>query len=436
MEYVRGLEDYDFKNIYTQRKQNDGPVAIRFDINSPVAKNGRIFQNGEVNLRLEENAYLLKAYSKLGPLILLAHQGRKNPPDRKQDPNFVNLLDHHYILARYSGMRIHFIEWIEGETWDEYSKNIEKRVKRVKKGEAILLDNTRIWDFEKNFNPEKCPYINFFKEINLSAFINDAIPVWHREDSSIMFGRHIAPTFIGHISMKELRIQRKIINENTKKVIIIGGLKPKFEAISKLVQMMDVFTGGVTGILTAYLSGYEVGEQNDILLNDIFKGLEKKVKKYESILEDNKILHPVDFIVSQTNNISKNNRFNVPLEDLSKPKYEDYMIFDIGSETVKLYSKIIHNERYGWRIRAGPNGVFEEGFDNGINLIENILGTGFVAIGGDTIEELQRSGICKPIMYSDGAILLGGGSHINGFADIPYPCVEDLLLNGNGRSFQ
>ncbi|MHA1541643.1 MAG: hypothetical protein ACTSQH_01550 [Candidatus Hodarchaeales archaeon] len=94
---------------------------------------------------------------------------------------------------------------------------------------------------------------------------------------------------------------------------------------------------------------------------------------------------------------------------------------------------MINTEKYSWRIRAGPNGVYEEGFNNGTNLIENILGTGFVALGGDTIEELQRSGICKPIIYSDGAVLLGGGSHINGFADIPYPCIEDMIKNGNGH---
>ena len=109
------------------------------------------------------------------------------------------------------------------------------------------------------------------------------------------------------------------------------------------------------------------------------------------------------------------------------------MIYDIGQETVKKYSNIINSGGYSWRIRAGPNGVYEEGFDNGIRLIENILGTGFVAIGGDTIEELQQSGICKPIIYSDGAILLGGGSHLNGFADIPYPCIEDIIVNGNGH---
>ncbi len=432
MEYIHGLEVYDFKNIYTQIRENEGPTVIRFDINSPVNSNGRISQNGDVNLRLEENAHLLKAYSKVGPLILMAHQGRKNPPNMKPDPNFVNLLDHHYILANYSGMRIHFIEWIKGETWEDYSSHVEKNIQTINKGEAILLDNVRIWDFEKKFDHQKCPYISFFEENNISAFINDAIPIWHREESSLLFGRHVAPTFIGHISMKELRIQRKIIHDKGKKVIIIGGLKPKFEAIKKLVNTMDVFTAGVTGILTSYLNGYEIGPMNEQLLKENFKGLEKEIKEYESIIEDNNIDHPKDFVVSQPKNTSSNNRFNVSINDLKKKQYEDYMIYDIGVKTVKDYSKKINTKKYDWRIRAGPNGVFEQDFNNGIALIENILGTGFVALGGDTIEELQRSGLCKSIMYSDGAVLLGGGSHIEGFANMPYPCIDDLLLNGNG----
>jgi 3-phosphoglycerate kinase len=91
---------------------------------------------------------------------------------------------------------------------------------------------------------------------------------------------------------------------------------------------------------------------------------------------------------------------------------------------------MLNTRGYEWRIRAGPNGVFEEDFDNGIKLIENILGTGFVAIGGDTIEELQKYDMCKTIMYSDGAVLLGGGSHLNGFAGKAYPCIQDLVENG------
>jgi len=431
MSYFSKLEPYDFKNIHSEIEKRPGLVAVRFDVNSPVGKNGRISQqNGNVNLRLEEYGYLIRVYSKLGPIILMGHQGRKNPLNMKPDKNYVNLLDHHRILSYISGIRIHFVEWAEGENWEEYSKNVEKHTRTLKKGEAVLMDNLRIWDFEKEFEPKSCPYIPFFEDVGLAAYVNDGLPLWHRDDSSLMFGRHVAPTFIGHISMKELRVQHKIMHDDGKKVIIIGGKKPKFEAIPNLADKMDILTGGITGILTAQLSGYDVGPLNEKLLDETFDGLEGEMRKYGAVVEEYDVGHPVDFVVSQANNLSHSNRVNVSIGDLTKPKYEEYEIFDIGCETVKVYTRRINQGRYDWRIRAGPEGVFEEDFDNGIKLIENLLGTGFVAIGGDTVEELQKFELCKPIMYSDGAVLLGGGAHLAGFAGLPYPSIEDLIKNG------
>ena len=431
MNYLNELGPYELKNIYSHIDRTSGPIAVRFDINSPVTKNGRISQkNGDINLRLEENGYIIRAYSRLGPLVLMAHQGRKNPPHKKPDKDFVNLLDHHRILSDVSGIRIHFIEHSPGEDWEEYSKNVEKHLRVLKKEEAVLMDNVRIWDFEKEFNPKTCPYIPFFEDIGLTGFINDGLPLWHREDASLMFGRHVAPTYIGHISIKELRVQHQILNDDSRKVIIIGGKKPKFEAIPNLAEKMDIFTGGVTGILTAQLSGHDVGPQNEKLLKEIFTGLEREIREYETIVDEYSVEHPIDFVVSQRQNLSWSNRFNVSLEDLTKPEYEDYEIFDIGDETVKRYAKKINMDSYVWKIRAGPDGVYEENFDNGKKLIEHLLGSRFVAIGGDTIEELQRYELCKSIIYSDGIVLLGGGSHLEGFAGLPYPSIEDLIENG------
>ena len=431
MNYFSRLMPYEFKNIYSNIEKRSGPIAIRFDINSPVGRNGRIAQrNGDVNLRLETNAYLLQAYSKLGPLILMAHQGRKNPPGKKPDKDFVNLLDHHLVLSNLSGIRIHFVEYSPGESWEEYSVKLVKQVKHTEPGEAVLMDNLRIWDFEKEFTPD-CPYIPLFQDLGLAAYINDGLPLWHRDDASLMFGRHVAPTYIGHISMKELRTQHRILHDTGRKVMIIGGKKPKFEAIPNLVDKMDILTAGVTGILTAKLSGHEIGPRNEELLADIFKGMDKEIKLYGDLVEDYCIGYPMDFTLSQQGNFSDSNRFNVQLKDLSKPEWETYEIYDIGKETVKSYAEMINTGRYDWRIRAGPNGVYEMGFNNGIKLIEHILGTGFVALGGDTVEELQHFDLCKPIMYSDGIVLLGGGSHVEGFAGMPYPSIEDLLENGS-----
>ena len=387
-------------------------------------------RDSNVNLRLDENGYLLRTYSKLGPLVLMGHQGRKTLPNKKPDKNFVNFFDHQLVLAEISDIKVHFVEYLEGESWSEYSQKVEKQIKHLKAGEAVLMDNLRIWDFEKKFNPETCPLITFFEDLGLAAYINDAIPLWHRDDSSLMFGRYVAPTFIGHISMKELRIQHKIIQDKGKKVIIIGGKKPKFNTIHKLVDKMQVLTGGITGILTAQLSGYDIGSSNEKLLKENFIGKERQIREYATLIDEYEIGYPVDFVLSQRDNTAQSNRYNVHVNDLTKPKYEGYEIFDIGPKTVKKYVRDINEGGYDWKIRAGPNGVFEDEFNNGINLIEHLIGTGFVAIGGDTVEELQKYKLCKPIMYSGGEVLLGGGSHLEGFAGNLYPSIQDLIEHG------
>lgn len=425
--YFSRLMPYEFKNIYKTLGEGKDPIIVRVDINCPVAKNSRITQrNGDVNLRLEENAYLILAYSRLGPLILMAHQGRKNPPDKKPNKDFVNLLDHQLILSTISGVRIHFVEYTQGESWEEYAARLTKQVKNTRPGEAVLMDNVRIWDFEKEYTQD-CPYIPLFRDLGAAAYINDGLPLWHRDDASLMFARHVVPVYIGHISMKELRTQHRIMHDDGRKIMIIGGKKPKFEAIPRLVERMDILTTGVSGILTAQLSGHEVGPRNEELLADVFEGMDREIKRYRQLLEDYAIGYPTDFTLSQPHDLSESNRHNVSLRDLNKPEWEDYGIYDIGKTTVKNYVETINSVGYEWRIRAGPNGVYEEGFNNGIRLIENILGTGFVALGGDTVEELQNNDLCKPIMYSDGIVLLGGGSHVEGFAGMPYPCIEDLL---------
>ena len=81
---------------------------------------------------------------------------------------------------------------------------------------------------------------------------------------------------------------------------------------------------------------------------------------------------------------------------------------------MSVFPTCARTDSYEWKIRAGSDGVYEESFDNGKKLVEHLLGSGFVAIGGDTIEELQRYELCKPIIYSDGIVLLGGGSHLEG----------------------
>ena len=96
-------------------------------------------KNSETHLSLEENAYLIKAYSQVGPINLNGAQGKKKKSNMKAKKDFVNFLDYHQILSQISGIRIHFVEWAQGET-RTVLKEYRKILTKPEAGETILMD--------------------------------------------------------------------------------------------------------------------------------------------------------------------------------------------------------------------------------------------------------------------------------------------------------
>ena len=98
---------------------------------------------------------------------------------------------------------------------------------------------------------------------------------------------------------------------------------------------------------------------------------------------------------------------------------------DIGPETVDLYSEKLQEKTF--RIRAGPLGVYEKGYINGLILTKRIAGNGLFFLGGDTSQEIIQYGLDKNILDTGGMILISGGSFLHGLAGSRYPSV-DLIL--------
>jgi 3-phosphoglycerate kinase len=231
---------------------------------------------------------------------------------------------------------------------------------------------------------------------------------------------HIARTYVGVRSNYELGIQEGLIDgkNGESKAIVIGGKKPKFEAIPKLASKMDLFTGGLTATQVLRMKGVDLGESNNRLLEKLYN----KPKENEVLAEVVKkfsIETPKDFVIQDGVSIIK----DVALSEL--PKHPDALIKDVGMATVDYYSDKL--QAYERRIRAAPMGVYEEGFNNGSELVRSIVGPGFVAVGGDTVEELQDNELGDPIIAAGGTVLLGGGAHLDGWAGEPYPSVDELL---------
>lgn len=401
IDYYNSTKDFWLINLASQLKN---PTLIRIDINVPVI-DGRIVED---NLRLFVYADILSLLSEYAGLVVVAHQGRKGQHD------FISLKQHWIILRKLLPPDID-IEYIPFK--DMYKDKLKKKIKKLKRKEILLLDNIRMDDEETNFNSSSSRFISFFKGL-INSCVNDAIPVWHRAHTSLMALPYIAETYIGLRAIYELKaIREALLAKKSEAGIIMGGAKlAKSNYLINILRRMEGYTGGLPGQLIARVKGYDLGERNNRFLNkkltsEMFEAAKLLVKKF-------KVYHPVDFVVWE-NGEDK-------ILKIDELKNSDGTIMDIGPETVDLYANLLEGKEL--RIRAGPLGVYEKGYINGINLTKRIAGSGLIFLGGDTTAELMMHNLDRVIQNSGGIICISGGAFLHGLAGERYPCI-DIMLN-------
>ncbi len=400
------LQPYKLVNLGRQLKT---PVLVRVDINLPASK-GRIEEDA---LRMRVYGHVLEMYSDYAGLVVMSHQGRKGGDD------FTSFMPHFETLKKLlpQDMEVDFVPYDQ-----IFTEDTKKKIKGLKRRQIILLDNMRYFEEEKKWDAEKNTYVPFFKGI-IQSCVNDSIPTWHREDSSLMCLPYIAPTWIGLRSSYELRILQEVVNSNEPKALIMGGAKiQKVQDLVKIAQMgVDIFTGGLPGQVIAKSRGYDLGEANNRFLEKKFSTEDfGEAKKLDSLIKsqgENGLRHPVDFMVDEGGV-----RKAVKLEDLPKTKGE---IRDIGPETMETYASMLQEKPL--RIRAGPLGVYEKGYQNGLELTKRISGDGLIFLGGDTSQELNAGGLLGHIEDSGGRICISGGSFLHGWAGGRFPPIEALM---------
>ena len=400
------LQPYKLVNLGRQLKT---PVLVRVDINLP-ASHGQIQEDA---LRMRIYGHVLEMYSDYAGLVVMSHQGRKGGDD------FTSFAPHCETLRKLlpDDMMVEFVPYDK-----IFTEETKKKIKGLERRQIILLDNMRYFEEEKKWNAESNTYVPFFKGM-IQSCVNDSIPTWHREDSSLMCLPYIAPTWIGLRSSYELRILQEVINSKEPKALIMGGAKiQKVPDLIKIAQTgVDIFTGGLPGQVIAKSRGYDLGEANNKFLAKKFSAEDfGEAKKLDSLLEGHsghELRHPTDFVVDDGGV-----RKTVKLEDLPKTKGE---IRDIGPETLETYASALQEKPL--RIRAGPLGVYEKGYQNGLELTKRISGDGLIFLGGDTSQELNAAGLLGHIEDSGGRICISGGSFLHGWAGGTFPPIESLM---------
>jgi phosphoglycerate kinase len=400
VDYYKETRDYWLINIPSQLKT---PTLIRVDINVPVV-NGKIVED---SYRLNIYADVLTLLSEYVGLVVVAHQGRKGQHD------FINLKQHWIVLRKLIPTEID-IEYVPFDRI--FTDETKDKISKLEKGKILLLDNIRMMDEETMFDPQNSKYITYFKGIIKSA-VNDAIPVWHRPHTSLMGLPFIADTYVGVRSTTELKTLSDVLESKDRNVsLIMGGSKlQKINYLTNILKWVDGFTGGIPGQLLAVVDGNDLNEINNSFIRRKFG--EKDFENAKLLLKKFNIKYPKDFVI-----LEDGERREVSIKEISKTKG---IIFDIGMETVDWYADLIESSDI--RIRAGPLGVFERGFDNGIKLTKRIAGTGLIFLGGDTTAEIVRYGLDKIISNTGGILCVSGGSFLHGMAEEPYPSIDILL---------
>jgi len=378
-------------NNLSEANLENKTVLLRADINSNVV-NGRVLPSE----RIKQSAGTIKYLQEKGAkIVVIAHQGRPGKDD------FVSLKQHSKLLNKF--VKIDFVPDIIG-------KKAEKKIKSLKKGEAVLLENIR--NLNEEFSPGSKKSNKLVRKLSdwCDVYINDAFSVCHRKQASVVSFPKYLQSYPGPLLEKELDAISKIDLENC--LYILGGAKS--EDNMKLLGKNRVLSCGLFGQMCIIAKGKNLGAQNKYLKEEIsdyggvLDELEKKI--------DKKIVTPIDFAVKV-----KKKRREISLKDFPS-KYE---IFDIGKKTIRKYVREIKKAKTIYM--KGPAGFYsDKKFSKGtFKILKSISkNKGFSLLGGGHLSDaVRKSGISKKEF---GYVSLSGGALLRYIAGEKLPGLEVL----------
>ncbi len=386
-------------------------VILRVDINSPIdPATGNILSDTRIRSHLETIRHL-----KNSKTVILAHQSRPGKAD------FTTLDKHAKYIANLLKRPVNYIDDLVGS-------KAQTAIKSMKKGDIILLENTRLFSEEIVLKDEpisKQARSHIVKNLASLAdyYVNDAFAAAHRSQASLVGFTELLPSLAGIIMDRELTaINRAMSSKEHPSIVILGGQKVD-DSIDVAKNLLEnkiadmILTTGVVANMFLKGRGYKLGKPSMEYIRSEIKQYDELIKSTKYLLKKygKKILTPIDLAIK-----GKKGRVKISIDDLpvNKP------ILDIGLETIVIYSK--HIKKAKIIIANGPAGVFEhEDFALGTNEIFNAIANskGFSIVGGgETTAVVNKLGIASKINH----ISTGGGACINLIAGKELPVVEAL----------
>ena len=378
-------------------------VLVRCDFNVPLDENFNITDNRRIVGALPTIKYLLDNECKV---ILCSHLGRPKGQVKKE----FSLAPVAKELSRLLGKEVKLAEDIIGPSAKELTSN-------MKDGEIVLLENVRFDAREEANDPE------FAKELASMAeiYVNDAFGTAHRAHSSTAGVASYLPAVAGFLMEKEINfLGTTLENPERPFMAILGGKKvsDKIGVIDSLLEKVDtLIIGGGMAYTFFKAMGYNVGNSIcELDKLDLATSLMEKAKA-----KGVKLMLPID------TKIGKEFKEDTESKVVSYKEIPDgWEGFDIGTETIKMYTDELKNA--ATVLWNGPVGLFEfDQFAIGTNSIAKFLGSmknvTTIIGGGDSAAAIEKLGIGDKFTH----ISTGGGASLEFLEGKKLPGVECLL---------
>ncbi len=378
-------------------------VLLRVDFNVPLDINtGAISDDSRIRASLPTINYLVKHKARL---ILCSHLGR--PKGKVVEELRIKPVAEH--LSYLTGLPISTVH-------DCVGKEVRNRVKALKEGDILFLENVRFHPEEETNDP------HFSQELARLAdiYVNDAFGTAHRAHASTVGVAKYLPAVAGFLMETELKAMGHLLRTPEHPfACVIGGAKvsDKMGLLQNMLKKVDaLLVGGGMAATFLKAQGYETGHspvERDKL--ELAKELLREAEDWGVSL-----LLPTDAVVAEEIKDGVPTKI-VPISQIPANAY----IMDIGPQTIELFSNELRKcHTIMWN---GPMGICEipqyaQGTKAIAELLANINSTTIIG-GGSSAEIVQEMGLTDKMTH----VSTGGGASLRLLEGITLPGVEALL---------
>ena len=377
-------------------------VLMRVDFNVPQDEAGVITDDRRIRMALPSIKSVL---DRGGRLVLMSHLGR---PAGKGPELKYSLAPTAVRLGELLGQNVIFAA-------DTVGPDAEQKIRALKNGEVVVIENVRFNPGEKKGDPEYSGKLAGWADI----YCNDAFGTCHRSEASMvavpraMVGK---PKVVGFLVAKEIEyLSDTLSNPKRPFVAILGGAKvsDKINVIKNLLSICDsVLIGGAMAYTFSLAQGGKTGKS--LVEPD-------KVPLAKELLAaaGNTLMLPVDTHCGDAFSGDCNKQIVA-----SGKIPEGWEGLDIGPQTAKQYAEIVRNAKT--IIWNGPMGVFEmPPFDAGTQAVAKAVaessGTSIIG-GGDSAAAIEQLGFADKVTH----VSTGGGASLSMLEGQKFEAVEIL----------